>query len=134
MLVKRDWLPWASISEDCVEDSDYDGDESDELRLAGGDEFVAEAFELRVVTRSDHGADEQRVAHALAASADETLASPLSGLAGPWREPDKGRDLSTVERTEFRQFGNRVRAIVFPTPGTEARRSSFSTQTADPRS
>src|SRR6202030_1819478 len=26
----------------------------------------------------------------------------------------------------------RVRAIVFPTPGTEARRYSFSTQTADP--
>ena len=27
----------------------------------------------------------------------------------------------------------RVRAIVFPTPGTEARRSSFSAQTGDPR-
>ena len=63
-------------------------------------------FELRVVTRSDHGADEQRVAHALAASADETLASPLSGLAGPGREPDKGRDLSAVERTKLRQFGD----------------------------
>jgi hypothetical protein len=50
------------------------------------------------VTRSEHGADEQRVAHALAASADETLASPLSGLASPGREPDKGRDLSAVER------------------------------------
>jgi hypothetical protein len=30
----------------------------------------------------------------------------LPGLAGPGREPDKGRDLSTVERTECRQFGN----------------------------
>jgi hypothetical protein len=30
----------------------------------------------------------------------------LPGPAGPGREPDKGRDLSTVERTEFRQFGN----------------------------
>ena len=35
-----------------------DGDESDELWLSGGDKFVAEAFELRVVTRSDHNADE----------------------------------------------------------------------------
>jgi hypothetical protein len=47
-----------------------------------------------------------RVAHALAASADETLASPLSGLAGPWREPDKGRDLSAVERTKLRRVGD----------------------------
>ena len=37
------------------------------------------------------------------------------------REPSSGR--SAI----------RVRAIVFPTPGTEARRSSFSAQTGDPR-
>jgi Patatin-like phospholipase len=30
----------------------------------------------------------------------------LPGLAGPGREPDKGPDLSTVERTEFRQLGD----------------------------
>jgi hypothetical protein len=30
----------------------------------------------------------------------------LPGLAGPGREPHKGRDLSTVERTEFRQFSD----------------------------
>ena len=65
-----------------------------------------EAFELRIVARSDHGADEQGAAHALATAADEALAAPLPGPAGPGREPDKGRDLSTVERTEFRQFGN----------------------------
>jgi hypothetical protein len=33
-----------------------DGDESDELRLAGGDEFVAEAFELQIVACFDRGA------------------------------------------------------------------------------
>ena len=63
-------------------------------------------FELRIVARGDHGADEQGAAHALATTADEALAAPLPGLAGPGREPDKGRDLSTVERTEFRQFGD----------------------------
>ena len=78
-------------------------------------------------------ADEQRVAHALAASADEILASPLSGLAGPWREPDKGRDLSAVERPSSGRSAIRVRAIVFPTPDTEARRPSFSAQTGNPR-
>jgi hypothetical protein len=46
-------------------------DESDELRLSGGDEFVAEAFELRIVSRGDDGADEQGAAHALATAADE---------------------------------------------------------------
>ena len=112
------------------------GDESDELWLSGGDKFVAEAFELRVVTRSDHGADEQRVAHALAASANETLASPLSGLAGPWREPDKGRDLSAVERTKLRQVGDQGPGrLSFRRRATEARRISrfLAAQTGDPR-
>ena len=93
-------LPWASISQYRIEDGDElagDSDESDELWLSGGDEFVAEAFELRIVERSDHGADEERVAHALTAATDEALAAPLSRLASPGREPDKGRDLSTAE-------------------------------------
>jgi hypothetical protein len=34
---------------------------------------------------------------ALAAAADEALAAPLSKLASPGREPDKGHDLSTAE-------------------------------------
>jgi hypothetical protein len=68
--------------------------------------FVAEAFELRIVARGDHGADEQGAAYALATAADEALAAPLPALAGPGCKPDKGRDLSTVERTEFRQFGD----------------------------
>jgi hypothetical protein len=67
---------------------------------------VTEAFELRIVARGDHGADEQGVAHALATAADEALAAPLPGLAGPGCEPDKSPDLSTVERTEFRQLGD----------------------------
>ena len=65
--------------------------------LSGGDEFVAKVFELRIVARGDHGADEQGAAPALATTADEALAAPLPGLAGPGREPDKGRDLSTAE-------------------------------------
>jgi len=40
-----------------------------------GDEFVAEAFELRIAARSNHGADEQGAAHALATAADEALAA-----------------------------------------------------------
>jgi hypothetical protein len=34
----------------------------------------------------------------LRTAADEALAAPLPGLAGPGREPDNGPDLSTVER------------------------------------
>jgi len=36
-----------------------DGDESDEFRLSSSDEFVAEAIEVRIVARGDHGTDEQ---------------------------------------------------------------------------
>src|SRR3984893_16109226 len=38
-------------------------------------------------------------------TADKALAAPLPGLAGPGGKPNKGCDLSTVERAEFRQFG-----------------------------
>ncbi len=38
-----------------------------------------------------------------------------------------------VVRALKRWKGQHVRAIVFPTPGTEARRTSFSAQTGDPR-
>ena len=40
--------------QDCVEDSDHlssDGDESEELWLSGGDEFVAEEFKYGIMTR-----------------------------------------------------------------------------------
>ena len=47
------------------------------------------------------GADEQGAAHTLATAADEALAVPLPGLAGPECKPDKGRDLATVERTRL---------------------------------
>src|SRR5207248_2447333 len=71
-----------------------------------GDESVAESFELRVVACRDHGSNEQGTAHALATAANETLTTPLPGLTGPRCESDKSRDLSTIERTEFRQFGD----------------------------
>jgi hypothetical protein len=35
------------------------------------------------------------------------LRPPLAGLAGPGREPNKGRDLSPVERAEFWQLGDK---------------------------
>jgi hypothetical protein len=54
------------------------------------------------------------------AAADEALAAPLPGLPGPRRQPDERRDLSAIEGSQFRQFGNQVRAMVGPTPGTEA--------------
>ena len=41
-----------------------DGDEGDELGLAGGDELVAEGFEDWIVTGGDHGGHEQGVADA----------------------------------------------------------------------
>jgi hypothetical protein len=60
---------------------------------------------VRIIARSDHGTDEQGITHALATATDEAFAAPLAGLAGPGREPNKGRDLSPVERAEFRQLG-----------------------------
>jgi hypothetical protein len=61
LVVKRYWLPWAFISQDCVEDRDQlssDGDEGDELWFSGSDELVAEAFEHRIEARGDHRPDE----------------------------------------------------------------------------
>jgi hypothetical protein len=47
-----EWLPWASVSQDIVEDCDelagY-GNEGEDLRFPDGDEFTAELFELRIV-------------------------------------------------------------------------------------
>src|SRR5438477_445926 len=104
-----EWLPWSSISQNSVKDCDQlagHGNEGEELGFASGDESVAESFELRVVACRDHGSNEQGTAHALATAANETLTTPLPGLTGPRCESDKSRDLSTIERTEFRQFGD----------------------------
>src|SRR5947207_13614573 len=99
----------SSISQNSVKDCDQlagHGNESEELGFASGDESVAEPFELRFVACRDHGSNEQGTAHALAAAANETLTTPLSGLTGPRCESDKSRNLSTIERAEFRQFGD----------------------------
>jgi hypothetical protein len=80
--------------------------EGEDLRFPGDDEFVAEFFELRIVACRDHGSNEQGTAHALATAANEALTTPLPGLAGPWCEANEGGDPSTIERTEFREFGD----------------------------
>src|SRR5207302_9859759 len=75
-----EWLPWSSISQNSVKDCDQlagHGNESEELGFASGDEPVAEPFELRLVACCDHGSNEQRTAHALAAAATETLTTRI---------------------------------------------------------
>ena len=52
------------------------------------------------------GAQEEGGADSGAAAADEALAAPLAGLAGPGSEPGQRRDLTTVEGSEFGQFGD----------------------------
>ena len=52
---------------------------------------------------------------------------------GPGREPDKGRDLSTVERTELRQFGNQGPGDRLSDAGHGSEEILFLDQTADPR-
>ena len=99
-----EWLPWALVSQDSVEDRDQlagHGNEREDLRFPGGDEFVAEFFELRVVTCRDHGANKQGTAHAFAAATNEALPTPLPGLVGLWCEANEGGDPSPIERTEF---------------------------------
>src|SRR5687768_1063203 len=51
-------LPWCAVSENGVEDGQQlagRSDEGDELWLSGGDQPVAEGFELGVVPGGDHG-------------------------------------------------------------------------------
>src|SRR5947209_4681910 len=101
------WLPWSFVSQDCVEDRQEfasDGDERNLLGLASCDEPIAAGLEERVVSRRDHGADEENGSHAAAAAADEASAFPLTGLARPWRKAGKGGDGAAIERAEFRQF------------------------------
>ena len=102
-------LPWALIPQDGVEDGEelsrY-GDEGDELRLARGDELVPEWLEDWIVMSGDHCSQEQDVADAFATAADEALAPPLAGLAGPGSKADEGSDLTAIERAELRQFSD----------------------------
>src|SRR5580658_33087 len=103
------WLPWTLISQDGVEDgeelSGY-GNQCDELGLAGCNELVAEWLEDWIVMAGDHRGHEQDVADAFAAAADEALASPLTGLAGPGRKANQSGDLAAIEGAELRQFGD----------------------------
>src|SRR5947209_1186597 len=102
------WVPWAFVAKDCVEDGEQFArccDERDELRFSGGDEAVAEQLEIGIVTCGDHGAEEQRRAHAGTSAANEALASPLAGLAGPRRKSDERGNLAPIERAELGQFG-----------------------------
>ena len=41
----------------------------------------------------------------------------MAGLAHPGREPNKGRDLSPVERAEFWQFGDKGPGDCLSDPG-----------------
>src|SRR5208282_3368113 len=103
------WLPWTFVSEDRIEDSEElsrNSNKGDELWFAGGDEPVAEQLEGWIVTARHHGGDEQNAADAFSATANEALAAPLAGLAGPGRQADQRGDLAAIERTEFGQFGN----------------------------
>src|ERR1700744_946792 len=103
------WLPWGFVSQDCVEDGEQlsgDGDDGDELGLSSGDEPVAEELELGIEAGGDQGAHDQSPAYAGSAAANEALAAPLAGLPGPGRQPGKGSNLPTIERTQLRHFGN----------------------------
>jgi len=48
-----------------------------------------------------HGGHEQCVANGLATTADEALAAPLTGLAGPRGETDEGGDLLAAHAAEL---------------------------------
>src|SRR5215813_1495975 len=69
------------------------------------------------MTGCDHGGDEEHAADAFPSTADQALAAPLAGLAGPWREPGECRDLATVERAELRQFGDQAAGNDLADPG-----------------
>src|SRR6187402_1312859 len=100
--------PWLLVSKDSVEDcEELPGgcDESDQLGLSGCDEAVAEGLEVGVAARGDHGAEEEGGAHVGPAAADEALALPFAGLAGPGGEADEGGDLAAVERSKLGQLG-----------------------------
>jgi len=54
-------LPWSSVPDDGVEDSEqfaHRCDGGDDLGLAGGDQTVAEGLEVRVVSAGDEGCHE----------------------------------------------------------------------------
>ena len=85
------------------------------------------------MTGSDHGSDEEHAADTFASAADQALAAPLARLAGPGREPGERCDLTSIERAEFRQFGDQAAGDDLANPGTEASKSSFSAQTGEPR-
>src|SRR5215470_19798625 len=80
------WLPWASVSQDCVEDCEQlSGGSNDrhQLGFAGGNEAVTELADLRIEPAGHQSAHKQDAPHARSAAADEAFAAPFSGLPGP---------------------------------------------------
>src|SRR5580704_10592904 len=103
------WLPWATVSEDSVEDGQElsrDGDEGDHFGLAGGDEAVEEGLQDGVVAFGDHRAHEQGRAHGDASSGDEAAAAPLAGWAGERGQAGKRGDRPAAELPELGQLSD----------------------------
>src|SRR6186713_3476435 len=97
------------MAQDGVEDGEElarDSYDSDDLRLAGGDQASTEGLEDGVVAAGDEGSHEEGGAHALAAAGNHALALPLAGLAHEGGETGKRGDLSAPERSQLRHLGD----------------------------
>ena len=100
-------MPWRSVSQDGVENSDQlpsGGNQGDELGLTACDEPVTEGFQRGVVTAGHHGSHEQRRANRCAAACDEAPPSPLTGLSRPRGQADQCGDLLSVEASKLGQL------------------------------
>jgi hypothetical protein len=106
------------------------GDDCDQLWFYGVEEALVEALERGIVADGDQGTPMKRAARTC------DLPPPMKLLPFHW--PDwrvQGTRAAILRRSSRPSSGNsviRVRAMVGPTPGTEASRSSFSRQAGEP--
>ena len=129
-------LPWLTVSQDGVENGEelaHAGDHHDHLGLAFREQTLAKGADDRVVTNRGHGGDKEGGADLWPAAADEGFALPAPRLAREGHDADETADLAAIESAELGSSAMSVRAVISPTLGTEARRSSFSRQAGEPR-
>ncbi len=96
------------IFEDLVHEDDefaHDGSESDFGGFAGGAQTEIKYFEVGVAAGGDQGGHVKSPAHGWSASSDSSPPFPTTALAGVRRQSGQGGDLTSIERTQFGQFG-----------------------------
>jgi len=86
------------------------GGQRDLRRFAVTAQPLIEGAEGGVVAAAGQGSHIEHIPYVCSATPDQTLAAPRTTIAVKRRYPDQGGNLSTIERAQFGQMGERAQA------------------------